>query len=152
MSPTERPAECRADPPVSGAGAVSARDWRHLGAFVIGGLLAFCVDGGVLMILTRLAGAPALAARLVAIALAMVVSWLFHRTVTFPVVGPPTAGEFLRFAALGWTTAAFNYAVFALMLLLLPALHPLLAVVVASACAMVLSYFGMRLGVFAKSV
>lgn len=130
--------------------AVPASAWQHWGGFVSGGVLAFGVDSTVLMLLTRAAGMPTLAARLAAISVAMVASWLFHRTVTFPVAAKPSAGEFARFAALAWGAAALNYAIFAALVVLWPSLHPVLAVAIASAFAMVLSYLGMRFGVFRR--
>ena len=47
-----------------------------------------------------------------------------------------------------WFSAAVNYAGFAAVLLLRPATPPLLALVVASLGAMMVSYLGMRFGVF----
>lgn len=124
---------------------------RRWVTFATGGGVAFLVDAGVLMALTRLAGMNPLPARLLAIAAAMVVSWGFHRTFTFPMKAAPTLTEFLRFVALGWAAAALNYAVFAALVLMVPSLHHVLAIAVACLFAMVLSFAGMRFGVFAKS-
>lgn len=123
---------------------------RHWGGFLLGGGTAFAVDAGILMLLTRIVGVPALAARLVAIATAMVVSWLINRTVTFPTGVPPSVGELLRFAAVAWTAAAVNYLVFAGLILLWPVIHPVAAVGLASLVAMCFSYAGMRFGVFRR--
>ena len=100
------------------------------------------------MLLTRLAGAPVLVARLAAIAMAMFASWLINRTLTFPVAGPPSLREFARFAAVAWIAAALNYGIFAVLIFLLPALHPVAAIAIASLGAMAFSYVGMRYGVF----
>jgi putative flippase GtrA len=121
---------------------------QHWGGFVLGGAVAFCVDSLVLMLLMRLIGVPVLAARLIGIAVAMIASWLINRTITFPVAGKPTLSEFARFAAVAWTAAALNYAIFAVLVLMMPALHPVIAVAVAALFAMVVSYLGMRFGVF----
>ena len=123
---------------------------RHWSGFVAGGVVAFGVDSAVTLLLTRLAGAPVLIARLAAIALAMIASWLINRTITFPVSGPPSLVEFVRFAAVAWTAAALNYAVFAALIFVEPTLHPIAAIAIASLCAMALSYLGMRFGVFNK--
>ena len=124
---------------------------RHWGGFVLGGVTAFAVDGSILMLLTRTLGVPTLAARLVAIATAMVVSWLINRTITFPTGARASLGEFTRFAAVAWTASAVNYVLFAGLVLGWPAMHPILAVALASLVAMCLSYAGMRFGVFARS-
>ena len=121
---------------------------RHFGGFVLAGGMAFVVDSAVLMLLSSVIGVPPLAARLVAISLAMVVSWLINRTVTFPVRANPTLAEFLRFAAVAWVAAALNYAVFAGLIIVMPRMHPVLAVAIASICAMTMSYLGMKFGVF----
>ena len=144
MSPNRSSPDER-EPQLRGGPALSLRHW---GGFVLAGGTAFVVDSGVLLILTRLVGVPALAARLAAISIAMVVSWLINRTLTFTARTPPTLSEFARFAAVGWSAAALNYVVFAVLILLAPGIHPVLAVAVASICAMGLSYTGMKFGVF----
>ena len=120
---------------------------RHYGGFVLAGLLALATDGLILELLTR-AGWHPLAVRPLAIALAMVVSWLINRRVTFAMPGPPTLREYARFAAVSWSAQAVNYAVFGAILLTRPATAPLLALVLASLVAMFVSYFGFRYGVF----
>ena len=133
---------------------VSEQAWtgaalRHYGGFLFAGTLAFLADALVLVALTQLADFNPLVARLFAITTAMVVSWLVNRTITFRVGAPPSAREFVRFAALAWTTAALNYAVFAAVLLAVPGTHPLLALVISSLVAAVFAYICMRFAVFA---
>jgi len=122
---------------------------RHYGGFLFAGTAAFATDAVVLVALTRLAGLDPLVARLFAIAIAMVVSWLLNRTITFRVRVPPSPHEFIRFAALAWLAAAINYGVFAAVLLVSPATQPLAALVISSLCAAVFAYLCMRLAVFA---
>jgi putative flippase GtrA len=122
-----------------------------VGGFVLAGSMAFLVDSAVLMALTRVVGLPVLGARLLAIATAMVVSWLINRSITFPVRARPGLAEFARFAAVAWSAAVMNYAVFAVLVFLIPALHPVAAIGIASLCAMTLSYIGMKFGVFDRS-
>jgi putative flippase GtrA len=98
--------------------------------------------------LTQLADCDALVAGPFAIATAMLVSWLFNRTITFRVGAPPSAREFVRFAALAWITATLNYVVFAAVLLAVPGTHPLLALVISSLSAAVFAYICMRFAVF----
>ena len=121
---------------------------RHGLAFLVSGGTAFTVDALVLELLTVLLGVHPIAARLVAISLAMVAGWLMHRTFTFAVATPPSVAEFLRYAGVAWAAAALNYGVFVLILLARPDTEPLVALVVASAVAMIFSYLGMRFAAF----
>src|SRR5262247_1566995 len=116
---------------------------RHWLAFLLSGGAAFSVDAIVLKSLTVLLGLNPIVARLFAISLAMLVGWLAHRTFTFAVSAPPSLGEFLRYAAVGWTVAAANYGLFVLMLVLRPTFEPLAALVVSSLAAMLIAYLGM---------
>jgi putative flippase GtrA len=121
---------------------------RHVLAFVISGGTAFAVDALTLQVLTAWIGAHPIAARLLAISLAMVAGWLMHRTFTFRTGLPPTVAEFLRYAGVAWSSAVVNYAVFVFVLLARPATEPLIALVVSSVAAMIFAYFGMRFGAF----
>lgn len=88
------------------------------------------------------------AARIIAIATAMVASWLINRTVTFAVEAPPSIGEFAKFAAASWLAQAVNYAAFITVLTLQPNTIPAIAVIVASLIAMMVAYAAFRYGVF----
>ena len=121
---------------------------RHSAAFVICGLVAFSCDALVLKLLVALAHWHPIVARLAAIAVAMVVGWLCHRTFTFALTTPPTLREFLRYVTVGWLVAAINYTSFAALMLARPAMEPLVALVAASALAMVFAYLGMRFAAF----
>ena len=121
---------------------------RHYCGFLLAGALALITDGALLEILTRIMGLHPLLARPFAIAAAMVVSWLINRTVTFAVEGPPTRREFARFAAVSWTAQMVNYLLFATLLIMRPGTPALLALVLASLVAMLVSYFGFRYRVF----
>ena len=123
---------------------------RHFGGFVLAGICALVTDAVILQTLTTLAQVPPLAARPFSILCAMVVSWLINRTVAFAHPAPPTMLEFGRFAAVSWLAQAVNYAIFASILLMRPATHPLAALVAASLVAMFVSYAGFRYGVFRK--
>jgi putative flippase GtrA len=123
---------------------------RHYCGFLLAGALALITDGALLEILTRIVGLDPLLARPFAIAVAMVVSWLINRTVTFSVEAPPSGREFAWFAAVSWTAQAVNYLLFATVLVIRPATPALLALVLASLVAMLVSYFGFRYRVFQK--
>jgi putative flippase GtrA len=121
---------------------------RHGLGFLVSGGSAFAVDALVLELLTALLGLHPIAARLVAISLAMVAGWLMHRTLTFAVPTPPSVAEFLRYAGVAWAAAAVNYALFVAILLVRSRTEPLLALVVSSAAATAFAYLGMRFAAF----
>lgn len=121
---------------------------RHYGGFALAGMLALTTDGIVLESLTG-AGWHPLVARPFAIAMAMVVSWLVNRRITFAMQSRPSLREYGRFAAVSWSAQAVNYLVFGAILIAHTTTPPLLALVLASLVAMFVSYFGFRYGVFA---
>lgn len=123
---------------------------RHLLGFLGSGGTAFLVDAGITLLLTQ-AGLSPFIARLIAIAVAMVVAWLMHRRFTFAVSEPPSVRELLKFSAVAWSANALNYGIYAAVLVIWPALWPLAAMVLSTAVAMMFSYAGFRLGVFRKS-
>lgn len=131
------------------SGQPSLTDAGHWAGFLVAGGLAFLTDAGVLSVLTHF-GVPVLAARLAAIFQAMVVAWLAHRWLTFRMETSPTVQEFLRYAAVAWTSAAINYGVFALILLAWPGTWQMLALFISSIVAMAFSYVGMRFAAFRR--
>jgi putative flippase GtrA len=124
---------------------------RHWGGFFLSGSVAFLVDAGILSLLVDFAKLDPFSARIIAIFCALVVSWLMHRRITFNVRAAPTFSEFLRFAAVSWSAAALNYALYSAILLMRLTTLPLLALVLSSLTAAILSYIGFRLGVFRHS-
>jgi putative flippase GtrA len=124
---------------------------RHWGGFLASGLIALACDAAILQIGIAVFGLHPLAARLFAIAVAMVAAWLAHRRLTFSLTTPPTFGEFTRYSAIAWTTAALNYVTFASILYVAPAVHPLAALAIASILATFFAYIGMRYGAFRGS-
>lgn len=121
---------------------------RHWAGFFISGFSAFLTDAAILEAGIRLLNLHPLLARLIAISLAMVVGWLSHRTLTFALRSRATVGEFANYAAMAWTAAAVNYAMFAAILYVRPETWPFVALVLASAVAAVFSYLAMRYKVF----
>ena len=124
--------------------------FRHFGGFVLAGSAAFVTDVVVFQALAVGLSTPPLLARSVSIPIAMVVSWLINRTITFAMAGPPRLSEFLKFASVASISSLINYAVFAAILQWAPGRN-LAAIVAATAIAMLASYAGMRLGVFRRS-
>lgn len=129
-------------------GAAAVGPLRHYGGFLLAGLLALATDATILEALGH-AGLHPLLARPVAIAIAMFVSFLVNRSITFAMPGRPSLREYARFAAVSWSAQAVNYAIFGAILIARPATPPLIALILASLVAMFVSYFGFRYGVFA---
>lgn len=121
---------------------------RHGLGFLVSGGLAFITDALVLEFLTGEFGLDPIVARLGSISVAMVVGWLSHRRLTFAMSTAPSLGEFFRYAAIAWFSAGVNYAIFVAIMLMWPETSPLIALIVASLAAMVVSYVGMRFGAF----
>ena len=121
---------------------------RHGAGFLTSGIIALAVDTGITSALTRALGVPPLVARPIAIAVAIVVAWACHRTLTFAVTAAPTFAEFLRYAAVAATAATINYMIFAAIVVLSPSTAPEAALVASSIASMIVSYAGMRVGVF----
>jgi putative flippase GtrA len=138
--------------PTGGQGNDLGGQARHWGGFVASGAIAFATDAMVLLALTRAAGLSPFNARPIAIAVAMVAGWQAHRRLTFDLPTRSTLQEFLGYAAVAWTSAAVNYAVFAAILLWRPATSEFLALVVASLVAMGVAYLGMRFGAFRQGL
>lgn len=108
---------------------------------VIGGI-GFAVDTAVLLTLLALSPAGPIFARCISIAVALTATWLFNRTFTFGPSGRPVVNEGARYAAVGLTTSAVNFAVYSLVILVAPAVAPFLALVIGSAVALLLSFAG----------
>jgi putative flippase GtrA len=124
---------------------------RHWGGFLASGLIALACDATILQVGIVVFGLHPLAARLIAISVAMVAGWLAHRRLTFSLTTPPTLNEFTRYSAIAWTTASLNYIAFASVLYVSPTAHPLIALAIASILATFFAYIGMRYGAFRGS-
>lgn len=123
---------------------------RHSAGFITSGALAFTTDAAMLALLTRVLAFDPFLARIIAIAVAMVVGFFTHRRLTFAVKEPPTLRQFSQFLGVAATASVINYAIYAAVLVLRPATDPLVALLVATAVAMSVSYGGLRFGVFRK--
>ncbi|MGF1649436.1 MAG: GtrA family protein [Hyphomicrobiaceae bacterium] len=124
--------------------------WRVPVWLVIAGSVALLVDLAVLNALMAF-GLSAGFARLFAVTLAMIVSWIINRTYTFPVGVPPTLREFLSFAGVSWVSQAVNYTTFLVLLALVPGLSPTLAVLGACGVAVLVAVAGFKYVVFRKA-
>lgn len=126
---------------------------RHWGGFLLAGLTALVVDAGLLELLTRLLGLSPFVARPISILVAMVVSWMINRSLTFAVRVPPSWREFAKFAIASAFAILVNYLVFAAILSAFPITRtlPSAAIVPASMVSMLVSYMGFRFGAFRAS-
>lgn len=123
---------------------------KKLIRFGIAGGLGFLIDAGVLALLLHLTPLGPFVARVIAIALAMLATWIFNRTFTFDRSPHSLAAEGFRYGSVGITSALVNYGLYAALLIALPALQPLAAMVLASAAAMFFSFFGYSRFVFRR--
>ena len=135
----------------SGRAAIASGHVRHWGGFLLAGLSALAADTAVLSLLTRVFGISPFVARPFGIAVAMVVSWLINRTVTFKMEAAPSLAEFSKFAGVSITSQIVNYGVFASILIAWPLLSPELALLLACFVSMFVSYAGFRFGVFGSA-
>jgi putative flippase GtrA len=121
---------------------------KKLLRFGIAGGLGFIVDAGILALLLHTTPLGPFLARLIAIALAMVTTWVFNRTFTFEKSGDSLAAEGFRYGSVGITAALVNYGLYSALLLTMPDLQPLAALVFATAASMFFSFFGYSRFVF----
>ncbi len=121
---------------------------KRFGWFLVAGTLGFAADAGMLALLLSFTPLGPFSARVIAIAAALVVTWLFNRTLTFGRSRYPVLLEGARYGSIGLLSAALNYLLYAGLLLLLPWLDPLVALVFASLGAMAFSWTGYSRFVF----
>ena len=126
----------------------NTRGLKHWLGFLGSGSLAFIVDASLLKLATAVFGWSVLPSRVFSILVAMVAAWLAHRTFTFALKTKPTLAEFIKYVGVASSSAAFNFAIFALVLFVRPQTDKLLAIFISSGFAMVASYLGMRFGAF----
>jgi len=124
---------------------------RRILLFAVVGGAGFLVDAGVLALLLHASPLGPFSARIVAIAAAMLVTFWLNRTFTFGRSDRSLAVEGTRYGGVGISAALLNYAVYAVILLVFPAVWPVLAVAVASVAAMVWSFLGYSRFVFGAS-
>ena len=110
--------------------------------FGVVGAIGFMVDAGVLQLLL-LAGWNPVAARTVAIPVAVLATWALNRTFTFPEAQQgPALASLLRYAGVSATGAAVNFSVYTALVVL--GMHPLAALALASIVAMAVNYLGSK--------
>lgn len=113
--------------------------------FVLVGCVGFCIDAGLTYALSSFGLSPLLA-RIPAIALAILATWLLNRLLTFEVEQPRSARELMRYFSVAILSAVLNYGVYTA--LVLAGVLPLLAVAIATLLLMCFSFFGYKLFAF----
>ena len=110
--------------------------------FGIVGAVGFAVDAGVLQLLL-LAGWHPVAARAVAIPVAVLATWALNRSFTFPEAQQgPALASLLRYAGVSAAGAAVNFSVYTAFVFL--GAQPLPALVAGSLFAMAVNYLGSK--------
>lgn len=123
---------------------------KKLFFFALAGGTGFLVDAGMLLLLLHFTPLDPFSARLIAIAAAMVSTWLINRNFTFEKGARSVAAEGLRYGSVGVSSALLNYAIYAAALVLIADLRPIFAVVLASAIATAWSYVGYNYFVYGQ--
>ncbi len=142
-------ARCRAaaiDPdPIRGLVGALPRPLRFLGV----GALGLITDLAVFT-LAFSHGMPPLAARLVSLGVATLVTWRLNRALTFDRSGRRQSDEAARYAAVAATAQAVSYGVFAVLVVVAPAARPQLALLIGAAAGALFSYTGQVLFAFRR--
>lgn len=115
--------------------------------FALVGVVGFVVDAGVLQALISLAGWGPIAARAVAIPVAVFATWLLNRTITFPEShGGPLVASLMRYAVVSAAGAAVNFLVYSGLVFASQAMAalPIVPLAIASIVALVVNYLGSK--------
>lgn len=116
--------------------------------FLLVGGSGFLIDACVTYLLIQLTVAPWLA-RIPAILLAMVFTWLANRRFTYDVKKARTKSEAMRYATVAAVMAFINYLIYVVLVSF--GAWPVLAVLVATICQAVMSFNAYRYLVFRDS-
>lgn len=120
---------------------------RRLLRFVVVGTVGFAIDAGLVWMLTKYGFSPFIA-RVPAISVAIVVTWILNRTHTFQVTRPKTTSEALRYALVALASAGLNFMLYSSLVLI--GVPPVLAVALATGALMFLSFFSYHRLVFTE--
>jgi putative flippase GtrA len=120
---------------------------RPLRFLAVGGF-GLLTDLGVFSLVFALGPHP-LAARIVSLAAATLVTWRLNRALTFDRSGRAQAEEAMRYALVTLIAQGTSYAIFATLVLTGVAAVPQLALLAGAGCAAFISYNGHRLYAFA---
>jgi putative flippase GtrA len=118
--------------------------------FGFAGVAGFLVDGGTLSGLLHFTPLDPYSARVIAIAVAMIATWLINRHLIFGPSQHSVAYEAARYGSVGLVGSLLNYTIYAAILTVLPQMGALFALVIASGCVAVFSWFGYSQLVFQR--
>lgn len=121
---------------------------RKFAAFAVTGGLGFAADFAVLALATAYLGMNPYIARVLSVAVAMMLTWFLNRNYSFGASSAPVVVEGLRYGSVGLTASVVNFLIYGTLIALVPAMPPLLALVFASAAAMAFSWLGYSRFVF----
>ena len=125
---------------------------RELARFAIVGAIGFSVDAGVLHLLVAQAGWSPFAARALSFPPALTSTFLLNRAWTFKSLRIPAAQAYGAYTLIQIAGALINLAVFALCVLLVPALYqwPLIALAIGAGASLLFNFFASRRLVFGR--
>lgn len=127
---------------------------RQFALFCVAGGLAFIVDAGVVQLMTSVVHADPYAARLLSFLCAVTTTWWFNRRYTFAdAADDGLSRQWLRYVGTQLGGFSVNYAVYALMLWMLPLVHrwPVLGVAAGSVAGLVVNFALARRFVFRRA-
>jgi putative flippase GtrA len=124
----------------------------QIGRFVVVGAIGFAIDGSLLYLLVRNGTNPYLA-RGVSFPPAVTATWYLNRSWTFAAHAGSTHQQYARYITVQIAGALSNYAVYALVLLLIyqTAEKALVALAVGSATGLLVNFVGARTLVFVST-
>lgn len=126
---------------------------RQFALFCVAGGLAFIVDAGVVQLMTSVVHADPYAARLLSFLCAVTTTWWFNRRYTFADASDDgLSRQWLRYVGTQLGGFSVNYAVYALMLWMLPLVHrwPVLGVAAGSVAGLAVNFVLARRFVFRR--
>ena len=123
---------------------------RRVARFSLVGLIGFCVDAGLLLILHDGLSFGALEARLASISMALLTTWRLNRSLTFGRSGTGQLAEGARYGAVAIAVAACNYGLYWALLSIVTGMPPVVAAALATGAAMSLSFAGYSRLVFGR--
>jgi len=128
---------------------------RRFVLFLFVGALGFIIDSAGTLALSRYLDVSPYIARVGSISLAITITWLLNRFMTFRMSRSPRAGtEYLRYLLVQLSGAGINYCTFALLLWSLPYFHeyPVGAIAIGSMFALAFNDLAMARFVFNRTV
>ncbi|TPW26434.1 GtrA family protein [Pararhizobium mangrovi] len=123
---------------------------KKLFSFLIAGGVGFAVDVAVLMVLLHIVHMDVYSARFIAIGCALGCTWLINRNFTFDRSAHSLAVEGARYWSVGLSSALVNYCAYSALMMIDGDIPPVIALMVSSGCATLLSYTGYSRFVFRR--